>query len=510
MISFVSDVEGDVSYWHRFTNVSAALRADEAGLYLVPGAELVFGGDSVDKGGYDLAFLEELLALKERHPTRVHLILGNRDINKMRLAAELAPANWISAREHPGVYWRPEHTPATYLASLPPALRVDTSASRLKYMLSDNMGSPRAFELRRSELLERREGGGESGAAVSDEEVLASYMRSLQAGGVMRRFLEHARLAVLLDGYLFVHGAVHECGFGVVPGRPRCVSVSEWVDSLNAFAAEEVGEWARALDEGRAEEWRAPAERRWREGFFERPGGRLMAYGMARQPSGANAPTVVYSSYLDEGQPTPPSQQTVRLLAASGVHTLGVGHQPHGDCPVTMKCSSAEGASLTVVMADTSFGGSVEWIDGTDEASAEATRAAPPAPAESESERAKESEWAKTRGPPPAPPAEPRGISACEVCFEYAVPSERQSARASAYADPRALLIRGTLASGAVVDADALADAAIGTLRDGWWVKARLAGGSAYLLSRGRGYEVQNCLTDAQQLVNKPLSSTDR
>ena len=33
-------------------------------------------------------------------------------------------------------------------------------------------------------------------------------------------------------------------------------------------------------------------------GFFERPGGRLMAYGMARQPDGKKSPTVVYASYL--------------------------------------------------------------------------------------------------------------------------------------------------------------------------------------------------------------------
>ena len=51
----------------------------------------------------------------------MHLILGNRDINKMRLTAELDPANWQPADEHPGVYWRQRggpngapYTPATF------------------------------------------------------------------------------------------------------------------------------------------------------------------------------------------------------------------------------------------------------------------------------------------------------------------------------------------------------------------------------------------------------------
>jgi hypothetical protein len=68
-----------------------------------------------------LAFLHDLLSLKDRHPLRVHFVLGNRDINKMRLAAELAPDNWLPAAQHPGVYWRRDggatSTPAGFLAA---------------------------------------------------------------------------------------------------------------------------------------------------------------------------------------------------------------------------------------------------------------------------------------------------------------------------------------------------------------------------------------------------------
>ena len=88
---YVTDVEGDMEFWSKFCSMSSVLQGSTDDLSLRPGCHLVFGGDSVDKGGRDLAFLRSLLRLKERHPERVHLLLGNRDINKMRLTAELAP-----------------------------------------------------------------------------------------------------------------------------------------------------------------------------------------------------------------------------------------------------------------------------------------------------------------------------------------------------------------------------------------------------------------------------------
>lgn len=44
--------------------------------------EFVYGGDAFDQG-WDLSFSRALLDFKERFPQRVHLILGNRDLNKI-------------------------------------------------------------------------------------------------------------------------------------------------------------------------------------------------------------------------------------------------------------------------------------------------------------------------------------------------------------------------------------------------------------------------------------------
>ena len=61
--------------------------------------------------------------------------------------------------------------------------------------------------------------------------------------------------------------------------------------------------------------------------------------------------------------PRPPSplrpRQVVSWLLSQRVSTLVVGHQPHGDAPVLMRCAAPDGTSgeLIVVTADTSFSG---------------------------------------------------------------------------------------------------------------------------------------------------------
>ena len=52
-------------------------------------------------------------------------------------------------------------------------------------------------------------------------------------------------------------------------------------------------------------------------------------------------------------------RQVVSWLLLQGVSTLVVGHQPHGDAPVLMRCAAPDGTSgeLIVVTADTSFSG---------------------------------------------------------------------------------------------------------------------------------------------------------
>jgi hypothetical protein len=69
----------------------------------------VFGGDAVDKGPGDIRLCRQLVSLKRRHPERVFLLVGNRDLNKLRYAAELSAEDMARpASEIPRPHWDPK------------------------------------------------------------------------------------------------------------------------------------------------------------------------------------------------------------------------------------------------------------------------------------------------------------------------------------------------------------------------------------------------------------------
>lgn len=90
-ISYVSDVEGNIGYWERFLNISAVLKRNEITnkIILNDDCMFVYGGDVCDRGPGDIRFLKDLMQLKYDYPSRVHFIIGNRDVNKLRIPYEL-------------------------------------------------------------------------------------------------------------------------------------------------------------------------------------------------------------------------------------------------------------------------------------------------------------------------------------------------------------------------------------------------------------------------------------
>lgn len=91
-IGYVTDIEGNYDYWLRFKRISRVMSIDFKGeLKLRDNCHLVFGGDVCDRGKGDVRIAIELTKLKETFPDRVHIIVGNRDTNKMRLMVETDP-----------------------------------------------------------------------------------------------------------------------------------------------------------------------------------------------------------------------------------------------------------------------------------------------------------------------------------------------------------------------------------------------------------------------------------
>jgi hypothetical protein len=399
---------------------------------------------------------EQLVRLKKRHPDRVVLLVGNRDVNKMRLTSELhdtemdlrsmakgerccclcsedAGANavcfvGIIAEILEGPTWVPKDKRTTLKKFLVGQLKgeeeqmdedtleaVNTKTNRLKWMLEHTMGAQGDFERRRAELKLRREVGDTM--EVTDDEVVQSYADSVKEGGVLREFLLHGSLAFVAHQTLFVHGGIINgdadasfSALGRVPDEPskRFDSVTEWVDRLNAWYRSQVQEWIEHPT--------------WSEQHSTRGGNDLLNYVLP----GYTGSVVMGRHLVPSGMPTPVPQETASLLSESGIRRVVIGHTPHGNSPTVVKqppqqdTCRADQSSVTfedVIMCDTSY------------------------------------------SDPSAP--DNRGSAACEVVVE---PSGRVS-------------VTGILEDGQRIAYDPEEDPWVGRfLRDGTMVKARVAG----------------------------------
>jgi len=113
-IGYFTDVEGNYDYFQKYISISNILRydsKDKESLVLKDGAMFVFGGDVCDKGPGSIRITRQLVALKKKYSDRVILILGNRDVNKMRWTSELDENEISNLESVPGPYWVKEGKP---------------------------------------------------------------------------------------------------------------------------------------------------------------------------------------------------------------------------------------------------------------------------------------------------------------------------------------------------------------------------------------------------------------
>lgn len=230
-------------------------------------SHFVYGGDAFDQGD-DITFASTLLDFKKRYPHRVHLILGNRDINKMvfgplmQTVGQYSPAeaeqrvfsvpytsspgssidkksDYVSFPEYMQQHSRKraKQQPHTHA-------RVDRTLF-LRWALKYKLGCKNTFEHRRRELralqqhassfassrlasaahaagtrdsLSSHDTNNKEREEEEDDAVVAeSFFDAARPGGVYYEYLQHAHIAVLLDGILFVHGGVNYRSLGFVP-----------------------------------------------------------------------------------------------------------------------------------------------------------------------------------------------------------------------------------------------------------------------------------------------------
>lgn len=294
MIAYLTDVEGRWDKLASFTDGNPHVWLDGASLRLAAGVTFVFGGDAIDRGPHGRRIVDLLLAARRDYGERVILLAGNRDINKLRLARELAGA--------------------------PPrgAPNVATRGELLRWIFANTMGAPRAFGHRATELGE-----------ADDEAVVQSFVDDLAPGGALRTYLGECRLGFRAGSTLFLHGGVTSENFGAVPGTAPARDVDGWLAALDRFYRDELAVFAAG---------RAPSA--------------LIAYQAPQPGTQLNQHSVVYARPTDElANPHLPDEDVIARLRACGVHRLVVGHTPSGDCPAILRDGEFE-----LVLADNSYG----------------------------------------------------------------------------------------------------------------------------------------------------------
>ena len=303
LIAYLTDVEGRWPKLSSFAADNPAVSLEGSELRVAEGATFVFGGDAIDRGPAGRRIVSTLLAAKRRQPGQVVLLSGNRDLNKMRLARELAG-----------------HPPA----GAPPRAR---GAELLRWIFERTMGARQAFEHRRAEL-------AATGMATDDEAVCASFAEDAGPSGILGDYLGACQLAYRAGETLFVHGGVTSDNLGHVPGSAAVhEDVDVWVAELNAFHARQVEAFCSD-----------PAS----NGYAE-----LVAYQAPLPGSKLNEASVVYARPADaDNNPRLPAPEVIEALRAAGVRRVVVGHTPSGDCPSVVR----DGRGFELVLADNSYG----------------------------------------------------------------------------------------------------------------------------------------------------------
>ncbi|KDO31584.1 hypothetical protein SPRG_03513 [Saprolegnia parasitica CBS 223.65] len=357
-LCYCTDVEGNIEYFNRYVALSEGVYYDGDGhLELRPGYIFVFGGDAGDKGLGTLRLYRLLIDIKTKYPTRVVLIAGNRDVNKMRFTSELTPTELdlatMSRDIVDGPLWVPtnvrvsvrdflcsevlQQSPDTYVSASTLA-SVNTKVNRVKWMLKHTMGSDGDFERRRVELQSSQ------GGTVSDEDVVASYVSSVEAGGILREYLQLCVLGYVHGPNLFVHGGVmNKDGDGCVgyvpsSAKPRDdLSITSWIRALNAWYDSQLAEWI--------------AQPTWLPDHSFRGGQSLQAYGL---PVATHS--VINGRHLyPSGMPRLLPKDVVARLWQDGICRLIMGHTPHGISPTIVKQPSPDGGVFETIMCDTSY-----------------------------------------------------------------------------------------------------------------------------------------------------------
>lgn len=348
-ILFITDAEGNRSFFESAIAGSSTVKNTSHGLQFLPQPKaikphFIYGGDAVDRGPHDLWLLEKLVRFKELFPDQVTLIAGNRDINKGRFCIELdpkfirqrlianPPAAWLAATVHPRnaviEEMKKRGIPAAQCNAITIQQFIDQLSIQecqllyLRWMLKETMGCPYTFEYRRQELSAQSQGN------ITDEEVLASFLTTMEPGGLQEQYLHHAQVAAIVPdtNVLTIHGALTAANIGLTPDMPddaaRISSLDKYVAQLNHWYQRELAFTLNFKSQQLTPPGFTPLDRAY-----------LPIAGLRKNPTTAD-----WLGPQREFQTLSPA--VTSYLANNGIQAVLTGHQPTGNQAMILRADN--------------------------------------------------------------------------------------------------------------------------------------------------------------------------
>lgn len=327
----------------------------------------IYGGDVTDRGIGDMKLIDRLVTFKKRYPSRVFLLVGNRDASKTRFYTELHPQH-IRQRLLEGVapYWLqsgPHSIPIDYVKKHMQANGKNAEINGdikqyihalsdeqcqliyIRWMLEQNLGCTHTFSYHAQELAEQT---GQEIAAISESMVLKSIIRMASPAGLVGKYLELAQVGVVIPhtGILAVHGGLSTVNIGRIPGM-QCTDepISDarvWMSQFNHWYRKQVQNWA-STDPATVAFNKLPAC------------SPLDTFSMSVP---AQFKTVVTESMLDKERQFVPVPLAVNdYLNKNKISVVLTGHQPCGDHPAILR---SHDDSVVFINGDTGYANASE------------------------------------------------------------------------------------------------------------------------------------------------------
>lgn len=323
---------------------------------------IVFLGDTVDKGPDNIKALKFFIHLKETYQDRVVLIMGNRDINKLRLLWELEDGSLdlqgedrfaldkfrLSSWEDNFAAWLQKGANLIDGIAVPYTHGKDVANDKilkLKWLLQNTFGAPAAFDDFKKEV-----------GAESDQEAYDKYMTiMLGQDGLIIKYLRLAQM-IHFDAdtkALIVHGGISSDSFGYIPETRlgagdfyQCIfevphksmmhtaiawvygggdTLTSWIDRLNAWAQDRIG---NALDKDVL--GALPLIQHQEPEISIKDGKQVWTT--------PKAISVIHGRpWGEDYNIIPVDRHIADMLKAFGVSKLLFGHSPVGEVPVILK-----------------------------------------------------------------------------------------------------------------------------------------------------------------------------